>query len=70
MALLVASNGCMGEKFEDLVTNSSNDVHSGSEGKKYGGGGIDTLGKEPYQFEPTGTEDNFVTLLCDPAPTI
>ena len=31
-------------------------VNSGSEDKEYGGGNTDALGKEPYQFKPTGTD--------------
>ena len=43
------------------ASNSSNDVYSGHEGRKNGGGGTDAQGKEPYQFERTGTEDDFAT---------
>ena len=49
------------------ASNSGNDVHSGHEGRKNGGGGTDTQGKEPYQFERTGTEDDFAT--AHPGPT-
>ena len=36
------------------VFDGGNGVHSGSEDKKYGDGGTDTLRMEPYQFEPIG----------------
>ena len=31
-------------------------VNSGSKDKEYGGGHTDALGKEPYQFKSTGTD--------------
>ena len=36
------------------VFDGGNGVYSGSEDEEYGNGGIDALGMEPYQFEPTG----------------
>ena len=44
------------------VSDSGNGVQSGSEDKKYSSGSMDMLGKELYQFEPTGTKDDFATL--------
>ena len=38
-------------------------VNSGSEDEEYGGGDTDMLGKEPYQFKPTGT-DRTTLRLC------
>ena len=45
------------------VYDSSNSVNSGSEDEAYGGGDMDALEKEPYQFKHTGTD--WTTLrLC------
>ena len=45
------------------VYDSGDCVNSGSGDKEYVGGDTDALGKEPYQFKPTGT--NRTTLrLC------
>ena len=49
------------------ASDSGNGVHSGRKGRKNGGGGTDVQGKEPYQFERTGTEDDFATPY--PGPT-
>ena len=39
------------------MNDSGDGVDSGSGDKKYGGSDTDTLGKEPYQFRPTGAID-------------
>ena len=45
------------------VYNSGDGVNSGSEDEEYGGDDTDALGKDPYQFKPTGTD--WTTLqLC------
>ena len=45
------------------VYDSSDGVNSGSKDKEYGSGDTDALGKEPYQFIPTGhRSDDFATL--------
>ena len=49
------------------VYDSGNGVNSGSEDEEYGGGDMDALGKDPYQFKPTGT-DWTIGRLCDSAP--
>ena len=46
------------------VHDSGYGVNSGREDEEYGGGNTYTLGKEPYQFKPTGTD--WTTLrLCN-----
>ena len=45
------------------VYDSGDSVNSGSEDEEYGGGDTDALGKEPYQFKPTGT-DRTTLRLC------
>ena len=45
------------------VYGSGDGVNSGSGDKEYGGGDTDALGKEPYQFKPTGT-DRMTLRLC------
>ena len=47
------------------IYDSGYGVDSESGDEEYGGGNTDELGKEPYQFKPTGTD--FATLC--PAPT-
>ena len=45
------------------VYDSGDGVNSGSEDEEYSGGDTDTLGKDPYQFKPTGT-DRMTLRLC------
>ena len=47
------------------IYDSGDGVNSGSEDYEYGSGDTDALGKEPYQFKPTGT--NRITLNCNSA---
>ena len=50
-----------------VVYNSGDGANSRGEDEEYGGGNTDTLGKEPYQFKPTGTDR--MTLRLHPALT-
>ena len=45
------------------VYDSGDGVNCGSEDKEYGSGDTDVLGKDPYQFKPTGT-DRTTLRLC------
>ena len=45
------------------VYDSGDSVNSGSEDEEYGGSDMGVLGKEPYQFKPTGT-DRMTLRLC------
>ena len=59
---LSCNNSSYGER-NLQVYDSGDSVGSGSEDKEYSGGNTDTLGKEPYQFKPTGT-DRTTLRLC------
>ena len=52
---LSCNNSSYGERNLE-VYDSGDSVDSESENEEYDGGDTDALGKEPYQFKPTGTD--------------
>ena len=53
---LLSCNDSSYSKCNLEIYDSDDGVNSGSEDEEYSSGDTDALGKEPYQFKPTGTD--------------